>query len=57
MAILNVFAIAYFDNIIIYSEIWEDHQQHVRDVLARLRQFCLFCKLFKCEFEITLRAS
>ena len=53
MRILDVFATAYLDNIMIYSKIWEDHQWHVRDVLARLRQFCLFCKLFKCEFGVT----
>ena len=52
MGILDVFATAYFDNIMIYSKTQEDHQQHVTDVLAWLRQFCLFCKLSKCEFGI-----
>ena len=50
--ILDVFATAYLNNIMIYSKTPEDHQQHVRNILARLRQFCLFCKLFKCEFGI-----
>ena len=34
MRILNMFTTGYLDNIMIYSETWEDHQQHVRDVLA-----------------------
>ena len=53
MGILDVFATAYLDNIMIYSKTLKDHQRHVRDVLAWLHQFCLFCKLFKCKFKVT----
>ena len=51
--ILDVFATAYFDDIIIYSETQKDHQQHIKDILVQLRQFRLFCKLSKCEFGVT----
>ena len=53
IGILDVFTTAYFDDIMIYSETRKDYQRHVRDVLAQLRQFCLFCKLSKCEFGVT----
>ena len=52
MEILDVFATAYLDSIIIYSETQKDHQRHVKDVLAQLRQFCLFCKLSKYKFDV-----
>ena len=52
MGILNIIAIAYLDNIMIYFETQNDHQQYIRDVLARLCQFHLFCKLSKCEFGV-----
>ena len=54
MGILDVFATAYLDNIMIYFETREDHQWHIKDVLVWLHQFCLFCKLFKYEFEVTI---
>ena len=52
MRILDVFAIAYLDNIMIYFETLKIYQRHVKDVLAQLHQFHLFCKLFKCEFGV-----
>ena len=51
--ILDIFATAYLDNIMIYSETRKDHQRHSKDILAWLRQFHLFCKLSKYEFVVT----
>jgi hypothetical protein len=35
-----------------YSERVEDHKEHVRKVLERLRQYSLYAKLSKCLFSI-----
>ena len=48
---LDVFCIAYLDDILIYSDNDEDHTEHVRKVLARLEQHRLYAKLSKCEFH------
>ena len=48
---LNVFIIAYFDNILIYFKILSKHKQHVRTMLQCLKQRRLLFKLKKCEFH------
>ena len=48
---LDVFCIAYLDDILIFSDNEEVHEEHVRMVLGRLRQFRLFGKLVKCVFH------
>jgi len=48
---LDVCVIVYLDDILIYSEDVESHQQHVREVLCRLRLHGLFAKPEKCEFH------
>jgi len=48
---LDVCIIMYLDNILIYSEDMESHQQHVREVLRHLRLHGLFAKPEKCEFH------
>ena len=47
---LESFTSAYIDDIIIFSETWEDHIKHVREVLERLRKGKLKAKLMKCRF-------
>ena len=42
----------YLDNILIYSKDLEQHHEHVRQVLARLRKHKLYAKLSKCEFDV-----
>ena len=44
------FAIAYIDNVLIYSETLEDHLSHVQQVFDRLRKHKLKLKLKKCQF-------
>jgi hypothetical protein len=39
------------DDLLIFSETLEEHQQTVREVLKRLRENDLFAKAEKCEFE------
>jgi hypothetical protein len=49
--LLDVICVAYLDDICIYSKTEEEHTEHVRLVLDRLRQFGLYVKLSKCEFS------
>ena len=45
------FVLVYLDDIIIYSEKPEEHDDHVRQVLQRLRDYELYCNLEKCQFH------
>ena len=47
---LDVFCVAYLDNILIYSKTLEKHIEQVRKVLRALQQKSLLVKLEKCEF-------
>jgi hypothetical protein len=44
------FVVVFIDDILIYSEIAEEHEEHLRIVLERLRQRKLYAKFSKCEF-------
>ncbi len=48
---LNRWVIVYIDDILIYSDSYEDHVQHVRVVLQRLIANQLYAKTEKCEFH------
>ena len=43
--------IIYIDNIIIFSSNRVDYIHHIREVLTRLREYGLYVKLSKCEFD------
>jgi len=43
----------FIDNILIYSKSAEEHEQHLRIVLERLRAHELYAKFSKCEFWLT----
>ena len=47
---LDKFVIVYLDDILIFSETPEEHTDHVRQVLQKLRDTELFAKAEKCEF-------
>jgi len=49
---LNVFCIAYMNDILIYSNSKKEHTQHVRQVLKRLRVVGLQVDIEKCEFSV-----
>ena len=48
---LDVFVIAYLDDILVYSKTLEDHQRHVSQVLNCLEARDLRLKPEKCEFH------
>ena len=50
--LLDVTCIAYMDDILIFSKAGEDHASHVRAVLERMREYKLYAKLSKCEFDV-----
>ena len=50
---LDEFCIAYLDDILIYSDSPEEHVEHVKKVLDRLRQAGLQADILKSEFHVT----
>ena len=42
----------YVNNILIFSINQKKHNEHVRFAFERLRQYKLFIKLNKCEFDV-----
>jgi hypothetical protein len=47
---LDKFVVVFIDDILIYSKTKEDHTNHLRVVLQRLRDHRLYAKFSKCEF-------
>jgi hypothetical protein len=47
---LDKFVVVFIDNILIYSKSAEEHGQHLRVVLKRLRTHKLYAKFSMCEF-------
>jgi hypothetical protein len=47
---LDKFVVVFIDDILIYSKNEEEHAQHLRIVLTRLREHQLYAKFSKCAF-------
>jgi len=47
---LDKFVVVFIDDILVYSENDQDHVEHLRVVLTRLREHQLYAKFSKCEF-------
>jgi len=47
---LRKFIFVFFDDILVYSNIWEQHLEHVQQTLSILRQHQFFVKQSKCAF-------
>ena len=43
----------YMDDVVVYSDRWEDHVRHLREVLERLRAAGLTAKPSKCQLGIS----
>jgi hypothetical protein len=50
---LRHFVLVFLDDILIYSQSWNDHLQHLQQVLETLRKHQLYLKLSKCTFAKT----
>jgi hypothetical protein len=50
---LDKFVVVFIDDILVYSQNEQEHEEHLRKVLQRLRDCQLYDKLSKCEFWIS----
>jgi hypothetical protein len=50
MEYLDKFVVVFIDDILIFSKNEEEHDEHLRSVLQKLRENKLYTKLNKCEF-------
>ena len=50
---IDEFVIVYLDDILVFSETWDEHVRHVKQVLDTLQREKLYVKLSKCEFGKT----
>jgi hypothetical protein len=53
MEYLDRFIIVFTDEILIFSKMREEHEEHLRLVLEKLRSNQLYAKFSKCEFWLT----
>jgi hypothetical protein len=53
MDYLDKFVVVFIDDILVYSQNEQEHEEHLRKVLQRLRDCQLYAKLSKCEFSIS----
>jgi hypothetical protein len=53
MDYLDKFIVVFIDDILIYSQNEQEHEEHLKKVLQRLRDCQLYAKLSKCEFWIS----
>jgi len=50
MEYLDKFMVEFINDILVYSKNEEEHEEHLRLVLQKLREHQLYAKLSKCEF-------
>ena len=50
---LDQFVMVFVDEILVYSQSKEEHEDHLRIVLQALREHQLYAKFGKCEFWLT----
>nr|AAL78107.1 Putative polyprotein [Oryza sativa]AAM47295.1 Putative polyprotein [Oryza sativa Japonica Group]AAP52470.1 retrotransposon protein, putative, Ty3-gypsy subclass [Oryza sativa Japonica Group] len=53
MEFLDKFVVVFIDDILIYSKSEEEHEQHLRLVLEKLKEHQLYAKFSKCDFWLT----
>ena len=50
MEFLDKFVVVFIDDILVFSKTEEEHAEHLRLVLQKLREHKLYAKRSKCEF-------
>jgi hypothetical protein len=50
MEYLDKFVMVFIKDILVYSRSEEEHEEHLRLALQKLREYRLYAKLSKCEF-------
>jgi hypothetical protein len=50
MEYLDKFVMVFIEDILVYSRSEEEHEEHLRLALQKLREYRLYAKLSKCEF-------
>jgi Zn-dependent M16 (insulinase) family peptidase len=53
MEYMDKFVVVFIIDILVYSKIEEEHEEHLRMVLEKLRANHLYAKFSKCEFWLT----
>jgi hypothetical protein len=53
MEYLDKFVVVFIDDILIFSKTEEEHENHLRLVLEKLRSKQLYAEFSKCEFWLT----
>jgi hypothetical protein len=53
MEYLDIFVVVFIDDILIFSMTMEEHEEHLRLVLEKLRSNQLYAKFSKCVFWLT----
>nr|CAH66107.1 OSIGBa0101K10.6 [Oryza sativa] len=53
MEYLDKFVVVFIDDILIYSRTKEEHEEHLRLALEKLREHQLYAKFSKCEFWLS----
>jgi Zn-dependent M16 (insulinase) family peptidase len=53
MEYMDKFVVVFIIDILVYSKIEEEHEEHLRMVLEKLRANQLYAKFSKCEFWLT----
>jgi hypothetical protein len=50
---LRKFLLVFFDDLLTYNKTWEEHLQHVEQILTIMKEQSLYAKESKCEFGMT----
>lgn len=50
---LQMFLLMFFNDLLIYNRMWEDHLRHLYEILGNMREQPLYAKASKCELILT----